>query len=618
MITVTEETQSAKLHHRPELAIRYRTRAESFERDAQGQERYYNRLAIFRLLVFVGGIALALFLGARSIVAGIGTGVLTFAVFFWMVRLHDKVQQRLKLFGSLQAVNEAELAALHYQYHTHDSGAAFEPADHPYADDLDLFGSNSFFQYSNRAGTYLGKTTYAQWLSAPATRSDLIGRQESIPELSADLEWRQHFQAEAALAPDAPHHLAVLQAWIERPTAVYPQALPRITRYLAPLWMALSIFLWIYVLPWQIAIFLLLPPILILRRYREPIRQTHEQTGKAVDILRHYARLIGQVEAASFDSAYWQHITAPIRGSSSASQTIRKLAYAISQLNVRYNAFAIILNLTGLWDLHWVYQLEKWKAHNGHLVPAWLESLARVEALQTLATLHDNHPDWCMPRLHDKAELHARDIGHPLLPETKRVGNDLSMPTDSHLKLITGSNMAGKSTFLRTLGINMVLAMAGGPVCGRSFVLPELQVYTSMRVRDDLSEGASAFKAELNRLQRIIRAVEGKEDHLPKPFVLLDEILKGTNSRDRHTGSRALIQQLLDEGAAGLIATHDLDLGDMEAQSGGKIENLRMEVDIEDGSLHFDYRLKKGITQSFNATLLMQQMGIRVAPRLPS
>ena len=294
---------------------------------------------------------------------------------------------------------------------------------------------------------------------------------------------------------------------------------------------------------------------------------------------------------------------------------IRRLSYIIRQLNVRYNAFSFIFNIFGLWELQYVYRLEQWKAAvQGHL-PRWFEAMASFEALSSLGNIHHNNPEWAFPAITNGAVVEAEELGHPLLHRDKRVCNEIHLPTNGHIKLITGSNMAGKSTFLRTVGLNMVLAMAGAPVCARSMALPPLQVYTSMRTQDALQESTSSFYAELKRLKFIIEAVEDTADHQPpqlQAFFLLDEILKGTNSNDRHTGSKALIRQLIRSRGSGIIATHDLELGQLEAEANGTIENLRIEVEIQDGELHFDYKLKKGVSQSFNATLLMKRMGIKI------
>ena len=266
-----------------------------------------------------------------------------------------------------------------------------------------------------------------------------------------------------------------------------------------------------------------------------------------------------------------------------------------------------------VWDFQQACLLDRWKSKHKNDLPKWFEALAEMEALISLGNLSFNNQDWTFPEITEQKQLKAERLGHPLLQKEKCVTNSAKMPTKGHIHLITGSNMAGKSTWLRTIGINIVLALSGSPICGKSFSIPPLQVYTSMRTQDALHESTSGFFAELKRLKFIIDAVEDptKTDGRPV-FFILDEILKGTNSRDRHTGAKALIQQLIKSAGAGLIATHDLELAALEKEADGQIENWAMEVEVENGKLHFDYTLKKGVSQSFNATLLMQQMGIKI------
>jgi DNA mismatch repair ATPase MutS len=259
-----------------------------------------------------------------------------------------------------------------------------------------------------------------------------------------------------------------------------------------------------------------------------------------------------------------------------------------------------------------VYQLEKWKAEYQTQLPRWFAALGELDALCSLANLHYNQPDWVFPTLHTEAVLQAQNLGHPLIPASRRVGNNLNMATQQHIKLLTGSNMAGKSTWLRALGVNIVLAQTGAPVCASALSLPPLLVFTGMRTQDDLSASASSFYAELYRLRALLDQVIAQQGQSPSVFFLLDEILKGTNSRDRHQGSRGLMLQLLRHKSAGFVATHDLELTAMEAENPGLIQNLCMEVSIEEDELFFDYTLKPGISQSFNASVLMRRMGIGV------
>ena len=362
-------------------------------------------------------------------------------------------------------------------------------------------------------------------------------------------------------------------------------------------------------IPWSVALLFFIPVAYTLRQTNSYVSETHKETSSSGDILALYAKLIKHIEEHSFSSSKLVELQSVFSSSdTSASEALKRLSYIITQLNVRYNPYVFLFNFIGLWDLHWVLRLERWKENHQDRVLLWFDALAQYEAISSLATLSYNHADWTFPVITADDMIRADQIGHPLIDREKLVSNDLFVSTRGHIKLITGSNMAGKSTFLRTIGVNIVLAMCGSVVCAKKLSLPSLQVYTSMRTTDALHESTSSFYAELKRLKVIIEAVESQDD----VFFILDEILKGTNSHDRHTGSRALIQQMIDSKGAGLIATHDLELGDMQEKSDGSIENLRMEVKVEHGELVFDYKIEKGVSESFNATQLMREMGINI------
>lgn len=600
-----------------DLQETYQERQSRFAAQATQLQAKYDRFSLVRLGVFIVAILLAIFFWSILWWAGALFIGLFIAAFYRFVIWHQGIQDAALHYSQLAGLNSKELEALEHRYQQFPNGQAFLDMDHPYALDLDLFGEYSFFQYTCRANTLIGQSCLADYLLHPVTDPEVIsGRQQAISELREALDWRQHLQAHGAEAKDDPQHLALLNQWLEDPPFVSNSRLLKAALYLAPIWFLSGLLLWYSFLPWQAMLLFLLPPGLILRNTLERVNFTHRRTTHAADTLAIYGKLIRQIEEQRFSSPLLQQLHAQLKkGDRPASHHIDRLAYIISQLNVRYNFFAIFLNIIGLWDLHWVYRLERWKDGLRHELPRWFAVMSEFEALSSLGNLWYNNPDWCMPEWNEATELAVDNIAHPLLRRDIRVGNNLSMPTRGHIKLITGSNMAGKSTFLRTIGLNLVLAQAGAPVCARSMRFPTLQVYTSMRTQDALHESTSSFYAELKRLKVIIEAVDLANDadsgQLPV-FFLLDEILKGTNSVDRHTGSAALIRQLIRQRGGGLIATHDLELGRLEAEAGGAIENLRIEVAIKDGQLDFDYKLKKGVSESFNATLLMKRMGIKI------
>jgi len=584
----------------------YIERKDFFSAKASTLNQKYDRFSIIRLLIFIAAVAIIILLWSAYFLCGI-IGIIVFLFgFYRFVLWHQDIKNEELHLSKLSVINDNEASVLEHDYSMFQDGEEFLNPEHPYGYDLDIFGDHSFFQYCNRTTSSIGKLALAEMLQETVSLTIINDRQDAIKELTPLVDWRQDLQAFGARTKDQLEHLELLKFWLKQSNFMLQSRLYQAALLIAPVLSIIALTLAFYY-PWWIAILPILPTLFILRRTVDKVTETHRQTTHADDALAHYSKLVQHIENQSFNSPLLLDL-ASVFTKEGASQQLKKLSYIISQLNVRYNAFAFLLNVGGLWDLHWVYRLEKWKEKNRDFLPLWLNHLAKFEAFSSFANLYYNNPDWVFPQFHSEKAIQAVALGHPLIQASKRVGNDFKSPTSGHIKLITGSNMAGKSTFLRTIGLNIVLANIGLPVCAKKLELPQLSVYTSMRTQDALHESTSSFYAELKRLKFIIQAVE-RGDQI---YFLLDEILKGTNSRDRHTGSKALIKQLIEEKGGGIIATHDLELGQLEEQYGGAIENLRIEVEIQDGKLHFDYKLKKGISESFNATILMQQMGIKV------
>lgn len=591
----------------------YQRRAEDFSLQASKLRSKYDRYSWVRLSVFLLGAGLVSLLFTLHWAVGAIAAVLFIGTFYRLMKWHLALQMAASHAERLAAINEMERRCLEHDFNGFPNGARFLSHDHPNALDLDLFGPHSMFQSCCRATTTIGQERLAQYLLEPAMIPTIAERQEAIAELRPMLDWRQNFQAYGLETTDDPKHLDLLRTWLADPDLVRGNRWLTLASQLAP-WYFLACFVaWVVWVPWPIFVLMLTPILVVLKQTNEQVGRIHLRTAYAESSLAAYARLMQYIEKQPFEAS----LTATLRsklleGEAKASVQVKRLSYIIRQLNMRFNFFAIFFNIGSLWDLRYVLRLEKWRAANREHLTNWFDALREMEALCSLAALWHNNPDWVMPIFTESNHLESRSLGHPLIHPGKRRCNDFSMDTRGHIKLITGSNMAGKSTFLRTVGLNVVLAQAGAPVCASNFSLPPMRVYTSMRTQDDLSESTSSFYAELKRLKVIIEAVkQAGNDGLPV-FFLLDEILKGTNSVDRHTGSAALIRQLIRLRGGGLIATHDLELGRMEAESDGTVENLCMEVDIRDGKLFFDYTIKPGVSKSFNATLLMRQMGIEV------
>ncbi len=595
-----------KIFMQKDITEIYQNRANLFLTQSRQLANKYSRFAFVRLLVFIAGIIVVAIAWTW---AAIPAFLLTIAFLYGFYRFsiwHNRLKVQELQFQKLRTINEQEIEVLQHNYSVFNDGSEFMNPSHPYALDLDIFGAYSFFQYVNRTATSIGSQALAHFLLHPTDKRTILERQTAIKELATHLDWRQTFQAFGSEVEDAPVHVQQLQQWLTTPNFMLHNDRLKWAIRIAPIWAIAAIVAGFY-LPWWLAILFLLPNILVLRKTVNQVNEIHQQTTHAEKILAAYSQLIGHIEQANFESPLLEQPTSTFKKQQAAAQ-IKRLSYYIAQLNVRYNFFAILLNVGGLWDLHWVLRLEKWKVLHQTALPNWFEQLAQLEALSSFANLHYNNPDWTFPSIHQAEKLEAEGIGHPLIHAKERITNDFNASTSGHIKLLTGSNMAGKSTFLRTIGLNIVLANIGAPVCAKFFRLPLMKVYTSMRTADALHESTSSFYAELKRLKFIIDAIEQGE----KMYFLLDEILKGTNSKDRHTGSKALIQQLIESKGGGIIATHDLELGVLEAKYDGAIENICMEVQIKEEQLFFDYKLHKGVSQSFNATLLMKNMGIKI------
>jgi hypothetical protein len=338
-----------------------------------------------------------------------------------------------------------------------------------------------------------------------------------------------------------------------------------------------------------------------------PLYQKLNKISSQVDTL---SNTISFIEHSSFKDNLLSSLQKYLRHhNTTASRSIHQLNKIFARFDYRFNPLVFVpLNIFLLWDLQQVFQLEKWKEKNNQEVRHWFETLETYEALCSIGTLAFNHPHWCYPSLNvSQNQFSAKDLGHPLIDQSKSVTNDFSTTGKGQINIITGSNMAGKSTFLRAVGVNMVLGSMGAPVCATEMIFSPLRIMSSMRIKDNLEESTSTFYAEIKKLKSIIDAVKNNEP----VFLLLDEILRGTNSHDRHTGSTALVRQLIADQTIGMVATHDLELASLAEQYSG-VHNYHFDVQVEGEELYFDYKLKPGVCTSLNASILMRKIGIDV------
>jgi len=509
-------------------------------------------------------------------------------------------------------INKQEFEILKHEFSTLQDGQQFKRENHAYANDLDIFGKASVYQYVNRTISERGNRTFADWLLNPADSRIILQRQEAAKELTDQIEWRQQLRAYGITNPITIAAEKKIETWLKSKNKFIDNRFWKTAQYFFPAITITVLLLYLFNLM-SSSIFY---PLVILFfaisfGITKIIMPHYALLNKIVPELESLQNSIRWIEDASFSSELMNQLKNNLKpGASKASAIIKKLKHILERFDYRLNPIVHIpLNSFLLWDLQQIMILEKWKSDNNQNISAWFNALANIEATVTIATLSFNHPQWCFPSIsNEKAVFLADDLGHPLIPAEKRVTNSFSTTGEKQLNLITGSNMAGKSTFLRSIGVNIVLAMMGAPACSSQLKVSPVKVISSMRVNDNLEENTSTFYAELKKLKEIIDAVNNKE----KVFLLLDEILRGTNSADRHTGSIALIRQLIHQNASGLIATHDLELTKLSGEFPDNLHNYHFDVQVKNEELYFDYKIKRGVCTSMNASLLMKKIGIEL------
>lgn len=512
----------------------------------------------------------------------------------------------------LQQINEDELTALSGSYYHFEDGAIHTPHEHMYANDIDLFGRASLFQYINRTTSEMGSAALADFLLYPADDNSILQRQEAIKELAATTEWRQELQAFGKEKKIGIQTKDRLHCWMQEKNVFHNHTAWKLLQYGVPPIMMTVIALNIFdILSNPVRNYFLLASAVLAYFISKKAILIHDQVSKMAEELSVLSDSIQLIEKTTFKSPLLQKLHSKYRIEKGvASDELKELKNILARLDYRLNPVIFIpLAILVQWDLQQVMALEQWKKRNQQIITDWFDALGTLEAISSLATLFFNHPEWCFPVLkNEHFSIQGVEIGHPLINKNKRVNNFITIDKCGELMLITGSNMAGKSTYLRSIGINVVLTMMGSAVCAKSFSLSPVQLITSMRISDNLEENTSTFYAELKKLKTVIERVNKGE----KIFILLDEILRGTNSLDRHTGSAALIKQLIKKDACGIIATHDVELAKLKELYPTNVLNYYFDVQVSNDELYFDYKLKEGICNSLNASILMRKIGIEM------
>ncbi|MCF2446052.1 DNA mismatch repair protein MutS [Dyadobacter sp. CY345] len=571
-------------------------------------QKRFNLLAIGRITAFLSIFGTAwLWNNTGQSSWGIGTAIATI-LFLALMRLQQAAKTKRNFQRNLQTINDDEIERLVFRFKRKDTGIHFQEKNHSFATDLDIFGDYSLYRLLNRTRTSEGARRLANWLKNHAPLEEILMRQEAVEEFKINPELRQSWEATALLHEHAAQQVTAFRDWS---TEILPDSLKKSLnwRFFPLVTLAIGGLVYAGLIPAWLLIVSLVWHLVILKRYQEVLQGLVNRTTALGFTLAAYADLLDIADAAPYRSRWWKQRQTLIRGS---AHSLRKAGVLFERLDYRNHPFfAIFIGITTMWDMHCLAGLEKWKTENKDHLNSWLDVLADTEAMNSLAGNAFAYPEHTMPQVTWQKDVYIEttQMGHPLIPKEKRVSNNFNMNGLGHTILVTGSNMSGKSTFLRTIGLNLVLAQMGAVVSAAKFSCAPVRVFSSMRTQDSLEESTSSFYAELKRLRQLLELADEKTES--PVFYLLDEILKGTNSADRHKGAEALIRQLHQKNAAGLVSTHDLELGEWGANE-NYVQNFHFRSDVENGQLKFDYHLHHGICKSFNASELMRMMGIDI------
>lgn len=593
--------------------IFYTESLKELTRKCASLEQKAARLSWIRVVTFCAFIISAVyFANAREIQLMLLSVLLFLPVFGWIVRKHNRFKFALAQQQFLIIINENELKRVSGKFSDLDGGKDYLDTNHTYAPDLDLFGSNSLFQLLVRSKLSGTREIIKNWLLNKSSKSEIEERQEAIQELSEDTSWRQNLTAYG-------HHgdqrnsqytnvVVSLVQWIDKNLSLIDKPFWGIMRYLMPavsigILISINLFGW----PYQWIYLPVLINLGLLSVIFKPLMVVTKEFGNITSFLKGYENVITEIEQKKFKSPLLLKLHHQLKtDQGSASKAIKALRRILMFLLSRANLFYLPFNVLFLLDVNWLIMAIHWKKKNISNVEKWFDAVHQIDALSDLSSYAFANPGNTFPTVsNEKHTMATEAMAHPLIKPEQRVSNDFGLSEKGKLGLVTGSNMSGKSTFLRTIGVNLVLAQMGAPVCAKKFEWSLVQIFTSMRTQDNLEENVSSFYAELQRLKSLLDLLQKEEP----VFYMLDEILKGTNSEDRHKGALSLIDQLIKQNCRGLISTHDIQLSTLSKEH-QNIQNMSFNSTIVNDEIIFDYKLSLTPCKSFNASKLMEKMGI--------
>ena len=591
-----------------EILASYQSLQQKNNQDYLHYKKRYKLIGGIRLLVILLFFYLLYSFIVNDTKADLYFAAIALIVFLVFVKVSGRISFKRKLSKTLVTINADELSYLNKDSIPFEDGSEYIEAKHPYSFDLDFFGKHSLFQNMNRTATYIGKERLAFRLKSILKKDEILENQNAIKELSERVEFRQYTYALAKISNDNKALYNDLLSWLK--SSISKQSrIGKLFSIISPI--VLVVLFVIYfsggsILYRSLGITLFFINLSVLASHLKAIRNELINDSKIDEILKNYSLIIQSIENERFSSPKLIKLQASLRNETiEASKQIKHLSSLFSQLDSLQNLVgALLMNGIALYHLHVFRSLMKWKQDHSDLVVEWLGVIAEFEVLGSFANFSFNNPDFCFPEVNEEGKIAFTDIGHPLIDAKSRVDNTVDFSKEKFI-ILTGSNMSGKSTFLRSLGVNMVLASIGSPICASKATITPSMVWVSMRLSDSLEDNESYFFAEVKRLKEImIHTEEGPS------FILLDEILRGTNSDDKRLGTVEVIKKLISKNAVGAIATHDLEVCLTTEEYPEKLTNKCFEVEIVDNELHFDYRLREGICKNKSATFLMEKMGV--------
>lgn len=585
------------------LQSTYQERITRFQTELTSIKKQLLANSLIRLLVFLSVVTAVYFLWdvKYGVAIPIGLGVLLFML---LVNRHSNLKYQKEYLDKLILINEQEIEALSGDYSYFNDGAHYQDPLHEFSHDIDLFGPHSFFQTINRTATQNGSDLLAQWITSNNTDA-LTAKQKAVQELSEKIDFRQEFTATAMLIDQEESAHGAL-SWLSDYKAIMPKWSSWLPYLFLIAFLVFGTLYWLEFLPVWYAVSVFFIGLIITKKYLKHTQEFSLKISKLEQVFTSYAKIISLLEGQEFKTSILGEVQQEVVVDGvTASSSVQQLARLIGKLDQRNNMlFGFLANGIYLWDIKQVYAIEQWMNQYQQPVIRWVQAIHTMDAYNSLGNFAYNNCSYVFPEITQQPhQFNAQELIHPLLPDDSAVGNDIQI-SNGQFFIITGANMAGKSTFLRTVSLSIVMANCGLPLRCKQVSYSPMPLITSMRTTDSLSDQSSYFFSELKRLQFITQQLKERDY-----FIVLDEILKGTNSQDKANGSRKLVERLSLQGATGIIATHDLSLTEIAAEY-ETVFNYYFDAQIIDDELHFDYKMNEGVATNMNASFLLKKMGI--------